>query len=111
MPMQIKDLAQGARSVRVEFGGESLNFQYRSGANTAQAAIELQERMAEEDANGTELMVERLAELVATWDLMDGDKPAPVTKALLLQLPVPLIIAMLQAIADDQTVPQKRSRR
>lgn len=111
MPIQIKDLAQGARSVRVEYNGDSLNFQYRSGANTAQAAIEMQERMAEEDANQTEVLVERLAELVASWDLMDGDKPVPVTKQTLLGLPIPLISAMLQAVADDQSPTKPKSRR
>lgn len=111
MAIQIKDLAQAIRNVRVQYEGDACTLQYRAGANTAALAVEFQERLKDDEENGTELMVERLVELVASWDLMDGDKPAPITKKVIMGLPIPLLTAMLQAIADDQNPPNRRSKR
>lgn len=111
MPIQIKDLSKGIRSVKVEYQGESCMIQYRAGANTAAAAIEMQERIDNEEVGLTEALVERLVELIEEWDLMDGDKVAPITKEVLASLPMSFLTEILRAINEEQSPQTRRSRR
>ncbi len=110
MPIQVKDLSKAVRSVTVHFQGDTVLIQYRAGANTAASAISLQERMEDEEASATEMIVERLSELIESWDLMDGDKPYALTKENILALPIPLINAILEAIVNEQS-PNSQTRR
>lgn len=110
MPIQIKDLGKSVRSVRVEFQGDSCMVQYRVGAHTPQATIATQERL-DNGENPTEVQIERMLELIESWDLMDGDKPAALTREVMLSLPEPFLAAILYAVADDANPQTRKSRR
>lgn len=111
MPINIQELGKKIRPVTFEFMGEKGTLHYRAGANTARAAIEWQERFDSEEENQIELLAERLTEIIDSWDLVDGDKPLPVTQDTLLDLPMPLLEAMMRAIIDSQNPQTRKSRR
>lgn len=82
--------------LEIEFdGGEVLRVVYRPSVWTAALDAELRGQAGTPE---TEVLVQLLPRVLASWDLTDAGEPVSLTAAALLEVPVPLLAAVLDAV-------------
>jgi hypothetical protein len=123
MPIELSKL-NAARTVSVEYDGDSFTVTYRTdaispAALTAKARrrkVEAAERNGDETAEDTmirqaEQNANDLVEILESWDVTDGGKPLPITVDNLMLLSPLALQHISAAISDDFTPKAKNSRR
>ena len=123
MPVERDKLTTILRTVPVDYFGEKLSVIYKPDVMTPASAAEyarlraqlIEERNGdgERDANAieTELLVERLAGVMVSWEVTEKGEPLPPTKENLMTFPNALLGHILVAITDDLAPKAKTSRR
>jgi hypothetical protein len=97
MPLQLSDVFARTRTFTWQFQGLPLTVTYRIGKLTP--AREARARV--KGAKAIDLRIEELAEVVESWDLMDGEQLYPITKESIGKLPYDFIFALQDAITQD----------
>jgi hypothetical protein len=99
MAIRLSDLTKETRKVSVDVGAsEPLEIEYRTRAYTA----ELEDNITGAQERPATALAQMLKKLIVAWNLVDDDgKPYPLDDAHLSKLPVQVMIAIFQAIADD----------
>ena len=98
--LKLSHLKNNTRTLKVEWGGETVNFTYKPGEITPALGVE----MADEETKAPLVMA--LGRALVTWDVLDDDTllPADITETLLMSLPSGFLNTMLRAIMADALV-------
>lgn len=100
MPIRVSALTADRRTIKVDFGDDTLNLTYKpSAVNAVQEARELEER-----EKGQVLLAQArsLAEIITSWDVQDDDgKPLPVSADVMAPLGLDFTAKVTRAILDD----------
>src|SRR5262245_39676622 len=104
MPISLNEARKNSRPIEVEFMGQKATVDYRPTEFTGTAGVELSARLdgqsqAQQAAAGARF----LCKVLRKWDVLGtNDKPVPFEeKAIMDEVPIPLIIAVFQAIQAD----------
>ena len=99
MAIRLSDLTKETRKVSVNVGAsEPLEIEYRTRAYTP----ELEESIIGAQERPAAALAQVLGKLIVAWNLVDDDgKPYPLDDAHFDKLPVQVMIAIFQAIAED----------
>jgi len=99
MAIRLSDLTKETRKVSVNVGAsEPLEVEYRTRAYTA----ELEDSITSAQERPATALAQMLKKLIVAWNLVDDDgKPYPLDDVNLSKLPVQVMIAIFQAIAED----------
>jgi hypothetical protein len=125
MPIERSKISAVLRSIQVDYFGESVIVTYRPDGMTPAKEAELarlrqltlderngdgqdQQEMLAENA---ELLAERLAELLVSWDVLEDGEPIPPTKENLMTFPNALLGHIVSAIGEDLAPKARTSRR
>lgn len=80
-----------------EFEGEVINLTYRPNVYT----LGLQRRLVESQSEGDiDTLTSQMVEFIASWDLTEDDEPLPLTKEGIEKVPLMVLKALDEAIAD-----------
>jgi len=91
------------KRVRIPFGEDVLEVEYRPDAVTPRMVIQVDE--AKKPAEQMRAVVEALSRILVSWDLIGEDgKPYPITKASLMDLPLFFLAQVFQAVTEDMAV-------
>jgi len=97
----------GAREKSVSIDGETLVFTYRPGAFTPALLEKFETLRGKGDtasfADLANAITDILLGVLISWDLTDGAKPVPVTKAGLREVPLDVLQAVLTAVNREQS--------
>lgn len=89
--------------VRISFGEEVLEVEYRPDAVTPRMVIQVDE--AKKPAAQMRAVVEALNRILVSWDLIGEDgKPYPITKESLMDLPLSFLAQVFRAVTEDMSV-------
>jgi len=99
MAIRLSDLTKETRKISVNIGAsEPLEIEYRARAYTA----ELEDNLTGAQEHPAATLAQILQRLVVSWNLVDdNDRPYPLDETHLGKLPVQVMIAIFQAIAED----------
>lgn len=100
MPLQLSDLKAKLRKVPVEWEDETLTVEYwpqRFSPSYQDKVAKMIKTQGQTESDGWAIMLE----VLAGWDIMDGDQPVPVNKGTISSLPNSLLMAILMAIRTD----------
>lgn len=107
MPFDLAILRNEGVPALVTWMGQDIHIRYLPTNHTA----EMQKRLQEADGDETADLI--LRELLAEWDITDGDRPLPVNDESFALIPVGLKLEIVKAIADDllnpTTTPTRRT--
>jgi hypothetical protein len=116
MPIRLSDLGGKVRHVRVQWEGEEVNVTYSPSANTTALQLALQQAAADDPVEGTRQSIQLLTQILVGWDIMQErssngkehpDEPEPITEEFLHKLPASFVMAILEAI-NEENVPNRR---
>ena len=96
MGFSLSKITGRAASVAVTVDGETLTAHYNPAAFTPKLQAEV--KGATDEAS---VLVTMLHRLLTGWDLEDNGQPYPITTEALMELPVPFLAQVLQAITED----------
>lgn len=104
MPLNLANIKNDKRTIKADTLWGECEVTYKPSALTP--AVEDKIREAESNQQNCEVFVS----IVTAWDVMDGDKPYPLTVEALMDFPSALFSAILQACREDMA-PKARSGR
>ena len=97
---RLGQLVEATKRLVVAFGDVELKIQYRPSAVTPRFQKAVARAQAEGDMDA--LMLDPLCRLLASWDLTDDDGAlVPIEPDSLADLPVPILVGLMTAIAED----------
>lgn len=116
MPIDMHALTKDRREVEFEFAGMSMPIVYKPSVMTGRYAQNML------DGDGIDFLAEKIAEVIADWDLVDNGKKVPVTAEAIANLPTAMVAKMFQKILEDSgmdtesegkvtTIDRRRGRR
>lgn len=105
MPLDLAELQDKCANISVEYGNHSLSVDYRPEAFDLGLSRKL--RKLSESAEQEDELIAVMLKLVMGWDLTERGKPLAVNAEVLGRLPVPLLQAILQAVAEHVTGDRK----
>jgi len=122
MPIRLSDLGGKVRHVRVQWEGEEVNVTYSPSANTTALQLALQQAAADDPVEGTRRSIQLLTQILVGWDIMQEhsangngkekpDEPEPITEEFLHKLPASFVMAILEAINEEQNPNRRKSGR
>lgn len=83
-------------------GDESVSIVFDANKQTLRNELKAKREI---EAGNTEAIVDQLAGLLVSWDVVDDDgKPVPLTKDVLLDLPSKVIVAISEGIGEASTI-------
>lgn len=102
-------LTRDTDSVAIPFGSDTLTVQYRPGALTTELVEALQG--AETATAPAAAVLEPLARLLVSWDLLDDDeRPIPTTVQGLRGVPLSILARVAEAVASALAQPVTAAR-
>lgn len=97
---KLSDVTHGRATVRVPIGDVALQITYRPDVITPRFQKAVQAAQVTQDVDS--FLCWPLSELIADWDLTEDDgTPVATTPDAIGALPVPLLLAILNAITED----------
>ena len=107
MPLSLNKLRQQKGQVTLVYEGDDLTVTYRP------YNAEKEEVFAEApDARRVDALAKLLSELIIDWDLVgDSSEKMPITFEVLRPLPFGFLLAVFQAISNDQVPNQNGARK
>ena len=125
MPIERGKISAVLRSIQVDYFGESVIVILSTGRHDARQRsgvgrlrqLTLDERNGDGQdqqemlAENAELLAERLAELLVSWDVLEDGEPIPPTKENLMTFPNALLGDIVSAIGEDLAPKARTSRR
>ncbi len=102
------DTVLKTKRVRIPFGEEVLEVEYRPDAVTPRMVIQVDD--AQKPAAQMRAVVEALNRILVAWDLIgeDGER-YPITKEALLDLPLSFLAQVFRAVTEDMSVGKERT--
>jgi hypothetical protein len=97
-------LREKRKSIRFEYEGEPYEAIYNHAAITVEFQRQIDEWQTRSDGERVTLI---LSVILIDWDLVqeDGETPAPVSVEEMERLPVPFLVALINAIFEDYNPP------
>lgn len=104
MPLNLANIRNDKRTLTATTLWGDVEVTYKPSALTPTVEDELRA------ADDNEVVCGIFTQLVTAWDVMDGDKPYPLSVETLMSFPSALLNAILQACREDM-IPKARSGR
>lgn len=107
MAISFTQMKAKTKDSQIEWENEKVDFAYHPAAFSVEVAQRVQERAQEGDLNGVAVV---MVELLDWWDVLDenGERLAP-DEALVRQMPLGFLMALLNAVGADMTPPAPRA--
>jgi hypothetical protein len=110
--MKLSQLVENRRTVTIPIGSGELTLAYTPAGVTPRmyAMAEAVQQQPENRGAEVTFLVKLLLDMVTDWDVTDDDdEPLPITEGTLMDMPVPILMKILDAIGADIAVPNSPS--
>lgn len=95
--MRLSNIVMDSRTITLHLEQGDLTCTYRPSGYTA----EVEEILLASSTKPLTTLVEILANMLVSWDLLDGEQEIPITKENLSKLPAMFLVAVLKGLMED----------